>query len=115
MILFLQEASFIRCTRSVSGKWTSDVATQYPQQVNIWRGILGDYLIDPFFVDGVKYLRVLQNRFILIVHKLHVHSEDIWFQQNGCSTHSSRTATPFLQNSFLGIPLQMNIFILSII
>lgn len=25
--------------------------TKYPQKVNVWAGILGDYIIGPFFID----------------------------------------------------------------
>lgn len=55
--------------------------TQYPQKLNDLTGMLGEYIIGPFFIDGnlngVKYLQVLQNQIMPTVQQL-INFGDIW-------------------------------------
>ncbi|KAJ8962884.1 hypothetical protein NQ318_001293 [Aromia moschata] len=103
-ILFTDENSFAfhdRRNSSITRYWSQEnkhlsvpLRTQYPQKVNVWTGILGDFIIGPFFIDGNltarKYLNLLRNEIIPIVKALAINREEIWYQQDGCPAHNAR-------------------------
>ncbi|XP_072403034.1 uncharacterized protein [Diabrotica undecimpunctata] len=70
----------------------------------ILTGILGDYIVGPFFIDGNltgnEYLELLQNQSIPAVQLLPVNFEDIRFHQDGCPAHNTRAVQNYLETIF---------------
>lgn len=113
-ILFTDESTFsLRGPHnpSVVRYWSREnkhlsvpLRTQYPQKINIWAGILGDYIVGPFVINGnlngERYLQMLQEEIIPAVRNLNVDFDEIWFQQDGCPAHNARTNLEFLRTTF---------------
>mgnify|MGYP000598460265 CR=1 FL=1 len=75
--------------------WVRHVEHQQRWSLNVWCGILGNYIIGPYFFDG----NVTGRRYAhFLRHNLHVLLEDVdlnirrrmWYQQDGHSAHSSK-------------------------
>ena len=113
-ILFTDESTFSlhrKHNSSTVRYWSRDnkhlsiaVRTQRPQKHNVWTGVVGDYIIGPFFIDGNltgdKYLELLQNQIIPTLRLLPINFEDIWFQQDGCPAHNRRAVQNYLETTF---------------
>ncbi|KAJ8962106.1 hypothetical protein NQ318_018060, partial [Aromia moschata] len=85
------------CTREYP-HWMRELHTQNPEKVNVWAGITGENIIDPFFVDvnlnGRTYLALLQNNVIPTMAILYpaegnpqLAGNAIWFQQDDAPAH----------------------------
>lgn len=59
-----------RCRLRKNPHWMREEHMQYPANVNVWTGIVGNDIIDPFFINS--YLSLLQNN---VVYKLTSSSE----------------------------------------
>lgn len=69
-----------------------DNKSQYPNKVNIWAGIIGTHLIDPFFFDGnlnsEMYEAMLIEHIIPAIRNLFPNDFDrVWFQHDGVPAH----------------------------
>lgn len=77
--------------------------TQWPEKVNVWVGILGNYILGPFFIDGNldqnKYLDLLQMEVGPSLDDLGTNGQII-FQQDGAPAHSAAVVTTFLNETF---------------
>src|SRR5436190_22642731 len=78
--------------------------TQYPQKVNVWAGILGSNIIRPFIIDGFlngeKYLDLLQNHIGPEIEEKSENIETIWYQHDGCPAHCRRSVTEYLDQCY---------------
>lgn len=83
--------------------------TQYSQKVNVWCGIIGEHIIEPFFIEGNlncdKYLQLLQSDIIPIqlfpsVNNPNVIAENVWFHQDGATLHYARIVRICLNQIF---------------
>ncbi|CAG8794356.1 9720_t:CDS:2, partial [Dentiscutata erythropus] len=67
--------------------------TQYPQKINVWAGIINNFIISLFFIErnlnGPKYLEILQNLIIPELNNLFSRTEII-FQQDGAPAYFSK-------------------------
>ena len=62
--------------------------------VNIWGGILGDYVLGPVIItdhlNGAAYLEFLQNTFPLLIEEIPLAiRREMWFQHDGAPAHFS--------------------------
>lgn len=79
--------------------------TQRPQKLNIWAGILGNYIIGPLFINenliGELYLTLLRDIIDPMITQvvenavgedgqLEFDADNIHFQQDGCPAHYHR-------------------------
>lgn len=91
--------------------WVRNVDHQHRWSVNVWGGILGQYIIGPYFFEdrltGDVYLHFLQNELPNLLH--HVDNEtrqNFWFQQDGAPPHYCQTVREFLsewkENRWIG-------------
>ena len=69
--------------------------------VNCWAGILGNRIIGPVFfegaLNGVRYLRFLQDELPGLIQQAGVPAEDQhWFQQDGAPPHWARAVRDHL-------------------
>lgn len=102
-ILFSDEATFnnigavnrynMHFWSPVNPRWIQTVQYQHCWSLNVWYGILGDYLIGPHFFDTTLNGNTYTN---FLLHKLPLLLEDIplrlimWFQQDGAPPHYAR-------------------------
>lgn len=91
--------------------WIRDEHTQYPEKVNVWAGIVGNYVIGPFFINDNlnrdNYLVLLQNNVVPRLANLYpdpanpqVPANMIWFQQDGAPPHYSINVRQYLDLRF---------------
>ncbi|CAL1688642.1 unnamed protein product [Lasius platythorax] len=104
-ILFSDEATFsnigavnrhnMHFWSSVNPRWIQTVQYQHRWSLNVWCGILGDYLIGPHFFDttlnGNTYTNFLLNKLPLLLEDIPLALRLImWFQQDGAPPHYAR-------------------------
>lgn len=82
-----------------------DYRTQYPQKLNVWAGMVGNYIIGPFFINGtlngVAYVDLLSNQIIPALQALpDVNINSVWYQQDGCPAHNTAAVRRVLNNTF---------------
>lgn len=82
-------------------------ATQYPQKVNVWAGIINDRIVGPFFYEGNldarKYENMLRDQIVPAIQGIVGEEFDqTWFQQDGASAHYARIARDYLDIVFAG-------------
>ena len=85
--------------------WLQQVEHQYPWNVNVWCGIIGDKLIGPYFIEGnlngEKYANFLRNQFPVLLEDLTLElRQTMWFQHDGCPAHYSLVAREILNNVY---------------
>ncbi|CAG8593080.1 18898_t:CDS:2, partial [Dentiscutata erythropus] len=77
--------------------------TQYSQKINVWAGIINNFIISPFFIkenlNGPKYLEMLQNLIIPELNNLFSENEVI-FQQDGAPAYFSKDVHKYLNKNF---------------
>lgn len=111
-ILFTDEASFAlngevnrhnsRYWAKENPHWYREAHTQHPQRLNIWVGIIGNFIIGPFVINGnlngMLYNDMLNNQIIPALNNLVetaitpegapiFNREMIYFQQDGAPPH----------------------------
>ena len=72
--------------------WIEQTHTQRPQKLNVWAGIMGNRIIEPFFIDGTlngqRYLDLLENlivpAIVTVIEDGDIDFDSI-FQQDGTS------------------------------
>lgn len=114
-VLFGDESSFPLLGRhnpSVVRFWSRenprrrmDKCTQYPQKLNVWAGMLGNFIIGPFFIGGNLtgnvYLNLLRDQILPAIRALPgVDMNRLWFQHDGCPAHSAIQVKLFLDANF---------------
>lgn len=114
-IVFTDESSFPlhgRHNPSIVRYWSREnlhrffeYRTQYPQKLNVWGGIFGEYMIGPFFIEGnltgPKYLKLLQQQIVPEIQRLAGQRfNEIWFQQDGCPAHNNLLVREYLNQTF---------------
>ncbi|XP_066251951.1 histone-lysine N-methyltransferase SETMAR-like [Euwallacea similis] len=83
------------------------VNTQRQWTVNVWGGIIGDFIIGPHFfnghLNGVKYLRFLQNDLPQLLQNIPlVLRENMWLQHDGAPAHFAADVKEYLNQEFEG-------------
>lgn len=114
-ILFTDEASFSRnAIRNFHNNhlWSEEnphaiQESHFQEQfsLNVWAGILGDYLIGPFFLpgrlNGERYRHFLEEDLpILLADVPHRLRNEMWFMHDGAPAHFSIQAREFLDRTF---------------
>lgn len=114
-ILFGDESSFSlhgHHNPSITRYWSRKnkhlsvaLRTQYPEKLNTWAGILGDFVIGPFYINGnlngAKYLELLNTQIIPAVRALPgIDINNTWFQQDGCPAHNTAAVRESLEAIF---------------
>lgn len=99
--------------------WQRDHRTQRRWSLNVWAGIIGDYVVGPMFYNenltGPLYLNILRNEVPPLLEDLPLDlRRDMWFQQDGAPAHRVRSVKTFLNatypNRWIGIGSQVHEF-----
>ena len=114
-VLFTDEACFTRCgvfnTHNMHS-WQQDnphevhrFRYQHRFSVNVWCGIVGDYLIGPYLLpsplNGQRYTTFLREVLPgLLENVLLGIPRNMWFQHDGAPAHSDRNACQHLHETF---------------
>ncbi|KAJ8949302.1 hypothetical protein NQ318_006727 [Aromia moschata] len=80
--------------RRTNPHWIIEAHTQYPQNLNVWAGIVANRIIGPFFFEetltGERYLEFLQNDLVPALAVIFPNENDpdipdntLWFPQDG--------------------------------
>lgn len=88
----------------------------YPQRVTVWCSFWAEGVIGPYFFEGEdgKALTVNGNRYREMVTNFlwsrleRMDLQDIWFQQDGATAHTSRKTITLLQRKFSGCVISRN-------
>lgn len=86
--------------------FTRETHLQHRWSINVWAGIIGNYVIGPHFfhghLTGEMYLEFLQNELNELLETLPAHYDQgrIWFQQDGAPAHYSQAVRHYLDNRF---------------
>lgn len=86
-------------------RWARQRNFQRSFKVNVWCGIIGRYLVGPYFFEGTlnaqRYLELLQNELPDLLDAIPLAIRNImWFQQDGAPAHTSREVTNYLNIVF---------------
>lgn len=114
-ILFVDEASFQRhglVNHHNMHSWSE----QNPHQVfetkfqnnftlNVWAGIVGDYLVGPFILprrlNTAEYLRFLNDQLPLLLEEVPLAvRENMWYAHDGAPAHSTSAVRQWLNSNF---------------
>jgi len=85
--------------------WMQQAHTQVRWSVNVWAGILGDYIIGPYFFDGKingkEYRKFLKNDLVNLLEEVPLESRiNMWFQQDGHPAHTAKATRMLLNKKF---------------
>ncbi|CAK9811660.1 Transposable element Tc3 transposase [Anthophora quadrimaculata] len=76
----------------------------YPQKVTVWCGFCAGGVIGPYFfeatVNGQRYRHVITTFFRVKLNNMNV--DDMWFQQDGATCHTSKETVALLTEMFNG-------------
>lgn len=78
---------------------------QHRWSVNVWAGIIGTFVIGPFFFDGplngMQYNDFLENHLFELLEDIPLaRIRDMYFQQDGAPPHHARITTQWLNRTF---------------
>lgn len=84
---------------------TVETRFQHTFSVNVWAGIIGDYLIGPFFLpqrlNGETYCHFLRNDLPALLEEVPLGiRRQIWFMHDGAPPHFALIAREFLNNNY---------------
>lgn len=87
--------------------WLRDVDHQHVWKINVWCGILDDRIVGPIFyeenLNGAKYASIIENDLAALLDELPLqYRVGMWFQQDGCPSHTSIVARNKLNAMFPG-------------
>lgn len=114
-ILFTDESAFSKNSiRNFHNKhfWAEEnphkiKETHYQDQfsVNVWIGIIGDYLIGPFFLperlNGESYRRFLEDILPILLEDVPIFTRSVmWFMHDGAPAHFSVQARNYLNQNY---------------
>jgi hypothetical protein len=85
--------------------WKKEIQNQGHFGVNVWCGIVGRYLIGPYFFEqnltGQIYLEFLQNDLALLLEDIPLQiRRNLWLQQDGAAAHNARIVQNYLEQHF---------------
>jgi len=85
--------------------WMRSVPFQHRWSLNVWCGIIGDFVIGPYFFEGNvtsdSYCNMLQNHWAELLEDVPLHiRRDMWFQQDGAPPHYANITREFLTKKF---------------
>jgi len=85
--------------------WMRNNKSSYPDKINVWAGIIGDYLIGPFFIDrnlnSEMYEIMLIEQIIPVIQNLFPNNFNcVWFQQDGVLAHFGLRVRRLLDKTF---------------
>lgn len=79
--------------------------------INVWGGIIGHYVIGPYFFDerltGAVYLKFLQHHLPILLQNVDLETrQGLWFQHDGAPPHFHRDVQNYLnewmENRWMG-------------
>lgn len=85
--------------------WMRSVPFQHRWSLNVWCGIIGDFVIGPYFfeetVTSESYCDLLKNRLPALLEDVPLHiRREMWFQQDGAPPHFAIITRQFLNEKF---------------
>ena len=89
----------------VNPLWQRSVPFQKQWSLNVWAGIIGEYIIGPYFFDtpltGQKYLRFLEQSLTDLLDNVDLTTRrKMWFQHDGAPVHYDRRVRNLLELRF---------------
>lgn len=110
-VLFTDESTFrsdrtmnrhnIRYYSQQNPTWRGEIMKQGRWSVNVWGGIVNDYVIGPYFFQGNLtgniYLNFLRESLPMLLENVVLQvRNNMWFQHDGAPPHGTRDVTLFL-------------------
>jgi hypothetical protein len=85
--------------------WKIEIQNQGHFGVNVWCGMVGKYLIGPYFFQGNLtaqiYLQFLQNELPVLLEEVPLQvRRNLWLQQDGAPAHNARIVQNYLEEGF---------------
>jgi hypothetical protein len=85
--------------------FTRNVDHQHRWSLNVWGGIVGEYVVGPYFFDGILngniYLHFLRNSLPDLLENIHLATiRRLWIQHDGAPAHYSAQVRYFLNNEY---------------
>lgn len=85
--------------------FTREMDHQHRWSLNVWGGIIGDFIVGPFFFDGsltgIKYEHFLRNDLPILLEDVPLNLRaTMWLQHDGAPPHYSRRVRNFLNNEY---------------
>ncbi|KZC08660.1 hypothetical protein WN55_11277 [Dufourea novaeangliae] len=85
--------------------WMRSVPFQHQWSLNVWCGIIEDFVIGPYFfnetVKSESYCDLLKNHLPALLEHVPLHiRREMWFQQDGASPHFAIITRQFLNEKF---------------
>ncbi|XP_029675902.1 uncharacterized protein LOC115243229 [Formica exsecta] len=82
-----------------------EIDHQHVWKINVWCGIIGNRIIGPIFfeenLNADRYSALIETDLPVLLETLPLRLRlDMWFQQNGCPSHTSRVARTILNTMF---------------
>lgn len=114
-LLMTDEASFSSCGtvnrhnfhyyEDRNPHFNRNIPYQYRETVNVWGGIVGDFVIGPHFFEetltGATYLNFLQNNLPILLEDLPLNiRRSLWLMHDGASVHSTQNVKRYLDDTF---------------
>lgn len=115
LIIFSDEAAF-RSNGSVNRhnmhyyatenpKWLRTVDSQNRWSLNVWGGIVGQYLLGPHFFEetltGLRYLQFVQRNLPVLLQDVDLRTRQaMWLQHDGAPAHYHRSVREYLDEVF---------------
>jgi hypothetical protein len=86
---------------------TRSSSFQHRFSVNVWAGIVDDYLIGPYVIEdcigGAQYLNFLQETLLILMDNLPLNvPQDMWYQLDGALAYFTRPVRAWLNHNYPG-------------
>ncbi|XP_026825353.1 uncharacterized protein LOC113562003 [Ooceraea biroi] len=114
-ILFSDECTFksngsnntwnCRYWSQVNPHWLREIDHQHVWKVNVWCGIIGSQIVGPIFfeenLNADRYSALIETDLPILLENFPLQLRlDMWFQQDGCPSHTSRVVRTILNAMF---------------
>lgn len=91
--------------RDQNPRFTRRIDNQHRWTVNVWGGVIGNYVIGPYFIDGHLngnvYLNFLEHELPELLEEVPLNIiRSMWYQHDGAPAHSTRLVRYFLNRQF---------------
>ena len=83
------------------------VERQRSWSVNVWYGMIGNWIIGPYFINGTlngqRYAAFLQNKLQFLFDEIpRIYRTQMWYQHDSCPAHYAMVARQVLDRKFSG-------------
>lgn len=86
-------------------RWLREVEHQRKWKVNVWCGIIGDFIVGPYFFQGTligrSYATFLRETLPVLLEEIPLSArQGMWFQHDGCPAHYAKVSRAVLNDAY---------------